>query len=51
MGERVYATTLAALMLTVYYRYLPSSKDVNILSKKKSEKSAPVEEEGLNLID
>ena len=25
-GERVYATTLCALMLTVYYRYLPSTK-------------------------
>ena len=48
--DRVYATTLCALMLTVYYRYLPSSKGA-IGGAKKTEKKKPAEEEGLDLIE
>ena len=44
-SERVYATTLCALMLTVYYRYLPSTKSVP-----QKKKVVEVEEE-LNLIE
>jgi len=33
LGEKIYATTLCGLMLTVYYRYLPSNKSVSILTK------------------
>ncbi|MCH2207382.1 MAG: hypothetical protein MK132_16115 [Lentisphaerales bacterium] len=52
IGERVYGTTLAALMLTVYYRYLPSSKSVNILTKKDKQKKKQVREEiELDLLD
>ncbi|MCH2207387.1 MAG: hypothetical protein MK132_16140 [Lentisphaerales bacterium] len=47
LGEKIYATILSSLMLTVNYRYLPSNKSVAITSKKKPE---PIEEE-LNLID
>ena len=52
--QKVYATTLCALMLTVYYRYLPSSKgaigdrDANKADKKKE---APHMEEGIDLIE
>lgn len=49
-NERLYATTLSALMLTVYYRYLPSMKGA-IGGKKSTQKTMPEEEEGLNLID
>ncbi|MCH2206880.1 MAG: hypothetical protein MK132_13560 [Lentisphaerales bacterium] len=51
--ERVYATTLCALMLTVYYRYLPSTKGA-IGDGKAAKKKSPevvIEEEGLNLIE
>jgi len=53
--QKVYATTLCALMLTVYYRYLPSSKGAigNKGMKKAAEKKkeAVMEEEGLDLVD
>ncbi len=54
---KVYATTLCALMLTVYYRYLPSSKGAigdkgAGAAKKQAKKDEQVmEEEGLDLID
>ena len=52
---KVYATTLCALMLTVYYRYLPSSKGAigDKGAEKKKEKAAEkvMEEEGLDLVD
>ena len=53
--QKVYATTLCALMLTVYYRYLPSSKGalggggMKKAAEKKEEKV--MEEEGLDLVD
>ncbi|MCH2208820.1 MAG: hypothetical protein MK132_23570 [Lentisphaerales bacterium] len=51
-GERVYATTLCALMLTVYYRYLPSTKGAIGGKPTAQKKDKPVmEEEGLDLID
>ena len=53
IDHQVYGTTLCALMLTVYYRYLPSTKSLG--PKKKDtvkKKNAPVmEEEGLDLIE
>ena len=49
LPERIYATTLCALMLTVYYRYLPSSKGARG-GKKKVTKNE-IEEEGLDLLD
>ena len=49
--DRVYATTLCALMLTVYYRYLPSTKGAIGGKAAKKEKKKPMEEEGLDLID
>ena len=52
LEERVYATTLSALMLTVYYRYLPSNKSVSILTKKDEKKNmVNMPEEELDLID
>ena len=48
---KIYATTLCALMLTVYYRYLPSSKGAIGGKAAKKEKKKPMEEEGLDLID
>ncbi|MCM8539600.1 MAG: hypothetical protein NE328_04945 [Lentisphaeraceae bacterium] len=56
LTTRIYATTLSALQLTVYYRYLPSSKGAigakamdNQAAEKKKEKV--MEEEGLDLVD
>lgn len=55
LTRRVYATTLCALQLTVYYRYLPSSKGaignqgLNKKAEKKEEKV--MEEEGLDLVE
>ena len=49
--ERIYCTTLCALMLTVYYRYLPSTKGAIGDQKKVTEKNNEIEEEGLNLIE
>jgi hypothetical protein len=49
LEDKVYATTLCALMLTVYYRYLPSSKGA--MGGKNAKKKVVVEEEGLDLID
>ena len=56
LTRRIYATCLCALQLTVYYRYLPSSKGAiggkgmgNAVEKKKEEKV--MEEEGLDLVD
>jgi hypothetical protein len=55
---KVYATTLCALMLTVYYRYLPSSKGAigakgggGAAKKKAKAKEKVMEEEGLDLVD
>ncbi|MCH2205011.1 MAG: hypothetical protein MK132_03955 [Lentisphaerales bacterium] len=49
---KVYATTLCALQLTVYYRYLPSGKGgLGDGGEKKVDKPLMVEEEGLNLIE
>lgn len=49
--ERIYCTTLCALMLTVYYRYLPSTKGAIGNKKKVTEKNNEMEEEGINLIE
>ena len=54
--QKVYATTLCALMLTVYYRYLPSSKgaigDKGGMKKAEEKKKEEVmQEEGLDLVD
>ena len=56
IDKQVYSTTLCALMLTVYYRYLPSSKAIGPkggeLKQAKGKKKEPVmEEEGLDLVD
>lgn len=55
LTRQIYATCLCALQLTVYYRYLPSSKGAiggkamgNAVEKKKEE---VMEEEGLDLVD
>jgi hypothetical protein len=51
---KIYATTLCALQLTVYYRYLPSSKGASggkVAKKMKKKKVVIEEEEGLDLID
>ena len=53
--QKVYATTLCALMLTVYYRYLPSSKgaigDRDAKKEAKVKEAVPlVKEEGLDLV-
>ena len=54
-GERIYATTLCGLMLTVYYRYLPSNKSVSVAQKdmkaKPVEKEKMMEEEGIDLVE
>jgi hypothetical protein len=47
--DRVYATTLCALMLTVYYRYLPSTQKV--LQNKVTTQKRDKEIEELNLIE
>ena len=50
--ERVYATTLCALMLTVYYRYLPSTKGaIGAKATDKGNKPVMEEDEGINLIE
>ena len=50
--ERVYSTTLCALMLTVYYRYLPSSKGaIGGKAAKNQEKKPADNEEGLDLLE
>ena len=52
LDSKIYATTLCALMLTVYYRYLPSTKGaIGSGAAKKEEKKPAMEEEGLDLID
>ncbi|MCM8529603.1 MAG: hypothetical protein NE330_00460 [Lentisphaeraceae bacterium] len=49
---KIYATTLASLMLTVYYRYLPSSKGAKGgFTPKNAKKKPEIEEEGLDLIE
>ena len=45
--DRVYATTLCSLMLTVYYRYLPSTQKIIL----KKSVQAPVETEEIDLIE
>ena len=44
-GEKIYATTLCSLMLTVYYRYLPSSKSSHGFAAKVSKKANEIEDE------
>ena len=57
IDHQVYSTTLCGLMLTVYYRYLPSSKvlgpkkDNNAKDAKEKKKGPVMEEEGLDLIE
>ena len=52
IDHQVYSTTLCALMLTVYYRYLPSSKSLGPPKKEaKTKKEELLEEEGLDLVD
>ncbi|MCH2209099.1 MAG: hypothetical protein MK132_24990 [Lentisphaerales bacterium] len=49
---RVYATTFCALMLTVYYRYLPSTKGAIGGKAAKKEKTPVMEEdEGIDLLE
>ncbi|MCH2204341.1 MAG: hypothetical protein MK132_00500 [Lentisphaerales bacterium] len=50
IGQKVYSTTLCALMLTVYYRYLPSGKGA-IGTPKKEAKKKTIDDIGLDLID
>ena len=57
LTDKIYATTLCALQLTVYYRYLPSSKGAigdkgmkNAVEKKKEDQPV-MKEEGLDLVD
>ena len=56
-GERIYATTLCGLMLTVYYRYLPSNKSVSVANKdmdakaKDAKEKEMIEEEGIDLVE
>lgn len=54
--QKVYATTLCALMLTVYYRYLPSSKGAvgggGMKNKAAEKEKAPaMKEEGIDLVE
>jgi hypothetical protein len=58
ISQKVYSTTLCALMLTVYYRYLPSSKGAigakgggGAAKKKAKAKEKVIEDEGLDLVD
>ncbi|MCM8532419.1 MAG: hypothetical protein NE330_14745 [Lentisphaeraceae bacterium] len=52
IDKQVYSTAKCALMLTVYYRYLPSFKLPKGKAAKAPEKKKPVlEEEGLDLIE
>ena len=55
LSKKVYATTLAALMLSVPFRYLPSSKVVSSSplkeAKMKNEPGKVRAEEGIDLID
>ena len=46
---KIYSTCLAALQLTVYYRYLPSSKGA--VGVKAEKKDAKMEEEALDLVE
>ena len=50
MDKKVYSTAKCALMLTVYYRYLPSF-NLPRRTAKKEEKPKTIDEEGLNLIE
>ena len=52
IDNKVYSTTLCALQLTVYYRYLPSSissKDKSLNSRKPKKKAAPQGDEEVNI--
>ncbi|MCH2207385.1 MAG: hypothetical protein MK132_16130 [Lentisphaerales bacterium] len=49
LDEKIYATTFCSLMLTVYYRYLPTTKGG--LGDRNAKKVKLVEEEELNLIE
>ena len=55
LTTKIYATTLSALQLTVYYRYLPSSKgaigDKDMKKAEDKKKEAVVKEEGLDLVE
>ena len=53
---KIYSTCLSALQLTVYYRYLPSSKGAigdknNLMDKKADKKEEIVVEEGIDLVE
>ena len=52
LTAKVYATTLCALQLTVYYRYLPSTKGAigDKHAEAQMKDKAPMEE-GLDLIE
>ena len=53
IDHQVYGTTLCALMLTVYYRYLPSSKSLGPKKKEtvKKKNEQIMEEVGLDLVE
>lgn len=55
ISKKVYATTLCGLMLTVYYRYLPSTKgavgDGKLGKAPKKKEAVIMEEEGLDLVE
>ena len=51
IDKQVYSTAHCALMLTVYYRYLPSFKLPKGNAKNAPEKKKVMEEEGLDLIE
>lgn len=54
LTKKIYATTLCALQLTVYYRYLPSSKGAignESNAKKEEEPQAVMKEEALDLVE
>ena len=54
LTQKVYATTLSALQLTVYYRYLPSTKGAigaKQANKNKEKKKKMAPDEGLDLLE
>ena len=51
IDKQVYSTAKCALMLTVYYRYLPSFKMPKNSAKKKEDKKKDIDDIGLDLIE
>jgi hypothetical protein len=51
IDHQVYSTTLCALMLTVYYRYLPTTSSLSQKKKTVASPEVTEEDEGLNLIE